>query len=78
MMHGQKNIQLMYSFQASHPHCVDRITSIDKCSQTQLLIFVLLRGVSTWLLLRLAMWKHLLAIQILIVMIDCILWIRLD
>jgi hypothetical protein len=26
-------------------------TSIDKCSQTQLLIFVLLRGVSTWLVL---------------------------
>ena len=33
-------------FQVRH-RCVDRITSIDKCSQTQLLIFVLLRSVST-------------------------------
>ena len=32
--------------QVRHPRCVDRITSIDKCSQTQLIIFVLLRGVS--------------------------------
>jgi hypothetical protein len=41
----------VYNFQARHPRCVDRITSIDKCSQTQLLIFVLLRGVSTYLVL---------------------------
>ena len=34
-------------YQVRHPRCVDRITSNDKCSQTQLLIFVLLRGVST-------------------------------
>jgi len=38
-------------FQVRHPRCVERITSIDKCSQTQLLIFVLLRGVSTQLVL---------------------------
>jgi hypothetical protein len=35
----------------SHRRCVDRITYIDKCSQTQLLIFVLVKGVSTWLVL---------------------------
>ena len=37
----------LQNFQARHPRCVDRSTSVDKCSQTQLLIFVLLRGVST-------------------------------
>jgi len=35
------------NFQAKHPRSVDRITSIDNCSQTQILIFLLLRGVST-------------------------------
>jgi hypothetical protein len=40
-----------YDFQVRHPRCVDRITSIDKCSQIQLSIFVLLRGVSTWLVI---------------------------
>jgi len=40
-------------------------TSIDICSQTQLSIFVLF-------VQRLAMYKHLLVIQILIVVFDCI------
>ena len=35
------------NFQVGHPRCVDRITRIDKCSHTQQLIFVLLRGVFT-------------------------------
>jgi hypothetical protein len=35
------------NFQVIYPLCVDRFTSIDKFSQTQRLIFVLLRGVSS-------------------------------
>ena len=41
-----------HSFQVRHSRCVDRITCIDKCSQTQLIIFVLLRGVSAYLVFR--------------------------
>jgi hypothetical protein len=46
-----KNEALHCNFQVRHPRFVDIITSIDKCSQKQLLIFVLLRGVSTYLVL---------------------------
>ena len=35
----------IHDFHVRHSRCVDRITSIDKCNQTQLLIFVLLRSV---------------------------------
>jgi len=35
-------VNTVMNFQVRHPRCVDRITSIDKYSQTQLLIFVLL------------------------------------
>jgi len=43
--HSQNSVS--DNFQVRYPRCVDRITSIDKCSQTQLLRCVLLRGVST-------------------------------
>jgi len=38
------------NFRVRHPRCVDIITSIDKSSRTQLLIFVLLRDVFTQLI----------------------------
>jgi len=40
-----KNKQVTSNFQVKHPHCVDGITSRVKCSQTQLLVFILLRDV---------------------------------
>jgi len=50
MMHGPINISLCKDcYQVRHPRCVNRITSRVKCSQTQLLAFMLLRGVSTYL-----------------------------
>ena len=43
---GEIHVCRVFHFQVRHPRCVERIASIDKCSQTQLLIFVLPRGVS--------------------------------